>query len=51
MIGSRASISARRGGSIEDLRQLLRGLEVFAGEPPTFDPATAPGTRAELFTE
>lgn len=36
---------------MEDLRQLLRGLEVFAGELPTFDPSAAPGSPAELFTE
>ncbi|MCQ4207072.1 pyridoxine/pyridoxamine 5'-phosphate oxidase [Streptomyces longispororuber] len=38
-------------GIMDDLRQLLRGLEVFAGELPVFDPAAAPGTPAELFTE
>jgi pyridoxamine 5'-phosphate oxidase len=36
---------------MEDLRRLLRGLEVFAGELPGFDPSTAPGTPSELFTE
>ncbi|MCX4658330.1 pyridoxine/pyridoxamine 5'-phosphate oxidase [Streptomyces uncialis] len=34
-----------------DLRELLRGLEVFAGELPGFDPAAAPDTPVELFTE
>jgi pyridoxamine 5'-phosphate oxidase len=36
---------------VEDLRQLLRGLEVFAGELPAFDPSVAPDTPAELFVE
>ncbi|WP_151478764.1 pyridoxine/pyridoxamine 5'-phosphate oxidase [Streptomyces albicerus] len=36
---------------MEDLRQLLRGLEVFAGELPAFDPSVAPDTPAELFVE
>ncbi|MGP4046128.1 pyridoxine/pyridoxamine 5'-phosphate oxidase [Streptomyces sp. 2A115] len=36
---------------MEDLRQLLRGLEVFAGELPVFDPSAAPDTPTELFTE
>ncbi|WP_307814167.1 pyridoxal 5'-phosphate synthase [Streptomyces sp. N35] len=35
----------------EDLRQLLRGIEVFADELPAFDPSTAPATPEELFTE
>ncbi|MFD6528818.1 pyridoxal 5'-phosphate synthase [Streptomyces sp. NPDC060184] len=34
-----------------DLRQILRGIEVFAGDLPGFDPATAPDTPDELFTE
>ncbi|MZD08570.1 oxidase, partial [Streptomyces sp. SID5785] len=34
-----------------DLRELLRGIEVFAGELPHFDPAGAPATPRELFTE
>ena len=34
-----------------DLRRLLRELEVLAGELPEFDPAAAPGTPSELFTE
>lgn len=36
---------------MDDLRQLLRGIEVFAGELPTFDPAATPDTPAELFRE
>ncbi|MFC4469650.1 pyridoxal 5'-phosphate synthase [Streptomyces xiangluensis] len=36
---------------MDDLRQLLRGLEVFAGELPVFDPAEAPSTPSALFTE
>jgi len=36
---------------MEDLRRLLRGLEVFAGDLPEFDPGTAPGTPSDLFTE
>lgn len=45
-------MSARAGSvSVQDLRQLLRGLEVFAGELPVFDPSEAPDTPAELFTE
>ncbi|WP_371673359.1 pyridoxal 5'-phosphate synthase [Streptomyces sp. NBC_00289] len=36
---------------MEDLRLLLRGLEVFAGELPAFDPSAAPDTPSELFTE
>ncbi|WP_328685356.1 pyridoxal 5'-phosphate synthase [Streptomyces sp. NBC_01261] len=36
---------------MDDLRQLLRELEVFAGELPTFDPLAAPDTPSELFTE
>ncbi|MEV3874940.1 pyridoxal 5'-phosphate synthase [Streptomyces sp. NPDC049906] len=31
------------------MRPFLRGLEVFAGELPDFDPSTAPDTPAELF--
>jgi pyridoxamine 5'-phosphate oxidase len=34
----------------DGLRQLLRGLEVFAGELPAFDPSRAPGSPVELFT-
>ncbi|MFJ3789411.1 pyridoxal 5'-phosphate synthase [Kitasatospora sp. NPDC090091] len=34
-----------------DLRQLLRGIDVFAGELPAFDPMTTPGDPVELFTE
>ncbi|SDK17985.1 pyridoxine/pyridoxamine 5'-phosphate oxidase [Streptomyces indicus] len=34
-----------------DLRQVLRGIEVFAGELPLFDPNAAPATPDELFTE
>ncbi|CAL9403197.1 pyridoxine/pyridoxamine 5'-phosphate oxidase [Streptomyces sp. enrichment culture] len=34
-----------------DLRQTLRGIEVFAGELPGFDPSVAPDTPVELFTE
>ncbi|UCM90755.1 pyridoxine/pyridoxamine 5'-phosphate oxidase [Streptomyces marincola] len=34
-----------------DLRDLLRGLEVFAGDLPDFDPAAAPDDPVELFTE
>ncbi|MFD7551176.1 pyridoxal 5'-phosphate synthase [Streptomyces sp. NPDC059816] len=34
----------------DELRQLLRRLEVFAGELPDFDPSRAPGTPVELFT-
>ncbi|MEU9619647.1 pyridoxal 5'-phosphate synthase [Streptomyces sp. NPDC088251] len=33
------------------LRQLLRGIDVFRGELPAFDPRTAPETPAALFTE
>lgn len=33
------------------LRQTLRGIEVFTGELPEFDPSTAPDTPTELFTE
>ncbi|HXT93116.1 MAG TPA: pyridoxal 5'-phosphate synthase [Trebonia sp.] len=34
-----------------NLRQILRGIEVFAGELPKFDPSMAPDTPFELFTE
>ncbi|MFF9063307.1 pyridoxal 5'-phosphate synthase [Streptomyces sp. NPDC014882] len=34
-----------------NLRQVLRDIEVFAGELPGFDPSTAPDTPFELFTE
>ena len=45
-------MSGRAGSvSVEDLRQLLRGLEVFAGELPVFDPSEAPDTPTELFAE
>lgn len=37
--------------SADDLRQTLRGIEVFAGELPEFDPSMAPDTPVELFTE
>ncbi|AIA02234.1 MULTISPECIES: pyridoxine/pyridoxamine 5'-phosphate oxidase [Streptomyces] len=33
-----------------DLRQLLRGLTVFGGELPTFDPVATPDDPVELFT-
>ncbi|WP_405774308.1 hypothetical protein [Streptomyces sp. NBC_00859] len=33
------------------LRELLRGLEVFAGELPAFDPGTAPPDPTVLFAE
>ena len=36
---------------MKDLRQLLRDIEVFAGELPVFDPLSAPDTPSELFTE
>ncbi|MFE0102324.1 pyridoxal 5'-phosphate synthase [Streptomyces sp. NPDC059009] len=36
---------------MDDLRQLLRKLEVFAGELPTFNPGEAPDTPAELFVD
>lgn len=36
---------------MKDLRQLLRDLEVFAGELPTFAPLSAPDTPSELFEE
>lgn len=36
---------------MDDLRQLLRDVEVFAGELPVFDPLMAPDTPSELFTE
>ncbi|MFJ9714647.1 pyridoxal 5'-phosphate synthase [Streptomyces sp. NPDC101213] len=34
-----------------NLRQVLRDIEVFAGELPGFDPSTAPDTPFELFSE
>ncbi|MGF1432319.1 pyridoxine/pyridoxamine 5'-phosphate oxidase [Kitasatospora sp. LaBMicrA B282] len=34
-----------------ELRRLLRGIEVFAGELPSFDPLDTPGTPVELFTQ
>ncbi|MFJ3897359.1 pyridoxal 5'-phosphate synthase [Streptomyces sp. NPDC090083] len=36
---------------MDDLRQLLRDIEVFAGELPVFDPLISPDTPSELFTE
>ncbi|WP_207931212.1 pyridoxal 5'-phosphate synthase [Streptomyces sp. 8K308] len=36
---------------MSELRQLLRGLEVFAGELPSFDPDAAPAAPADLFTD
>ncbi|GAA2112464.1 pyridoxine/pyridoxamine 5'-phosphate oxidase [Actinomadura alba] len=33
------------------MRQLLRDIEVFAGELPEFDPSGAPGSPVELFVE
>lgn len=35
----------------DDLRTLLRGLPVFAGDLPVFDPAAAPPDPRSLFTE
>ncbi|MCT9075811.1 pyridoxine/pyridoxamine 5'-phosphate oxidase [Streptomyces fulvoviolaceus] len=35
---------------MDDLRQLLRDLEVFAGDIPQFDPAATPDTPSELFS-
>lgn len=35
----------------DNLRQVPRDIEVFAGELPGFDPSTAPNTPVELFTE
>ncbi|MYT28910.1 MULTISPECIES: pyridoxal 5'-phosphate synthase [unclassified Streptomyces] len=34
-----------------DVRQLLRGLPVFGGELPAFDPAATPDAPVELFTD
>jgi pyridoxamine 5'-phosphate oxidase len=34
-----------------DIRTYLRGLDVFAGELPTFDPSTAPDRPETLFVE
>ncbi|MFE6892523.1 pyridoxal 5'-phosphate synthase [Streptomyces sp. NPDC057694] len=36
---------------MDNLRQLLRGLEVFAGELPVFDPVATPETPHELFAD
>ncbi|MFD4872295.1 hypothetical protein ACFWOB_02855 [Streptomyces sp. NPDC058420] len=36
---------------MDDLRRLLRDVEVFAGELSVFEPLIAPDTPAELFTE
>ncbi|MEV5607678.1 pyridoxal 5'-phosphate synthase [Streptomyces sp. NPDC052225] len=36
---------------MDDLRQLLRGIAVFAGELPVFDPGATPATPAELFAD
>lgn len=36
---------------MSELRRLLRGIEVFQGELPGFDPRAAPDSPAELFTE
>nr|WP_190035849.1 pyridoxal 5'-phosphate synthase [Streptomyces fructofermentans] len=45
-------MGARQSGvTVEDLRQLLRELDVFEGELPGFDPSGAPETPTELFTE
>ncbi|MFI6938786.1 pyridoxal 5'-phosphate synthase [Streptomyces sp. NPDC050418] len=44
-------INARGGYVAEDLRTVLRGIEVFAGELPVFDASAAPATPEELFTQ
>lgn len=36
---------------MSELRKVLRGIEVFQGELPAFDPRTAPDCPAELFTQ
>ncbi|MER5969720.1 pyridoxal 5'-phosphate synthase [Streptomyces sp. NPDC002055] len=36
---------------MSDLRELLRGLEVFTGDPPRFDPGSAPGSPDGLFSQ
>lgn len=36
---------------MSDLRELLRGTEVFSGELPTFDPTGLPADPHELFSE
>ncbi|NEB78724.1 pyridoxamine 5'-phosphate oxidase [Streptomyces sp. SID14478] len=36
---------------MDDLRQLLRGIEVFAGDLPGFDPGATPDTPGELFAD
>ncbi|WP_327358605.1 pyridoxine/pyridoxamine 5'-phosphate oxidase [Streptomyces sp. NBC_01304] len=35
----------------DEMRQLLRGLDVFVGDIPNFDPEEAPDSPAELFAE
>ncbi|MFJ9623946.1 pyridoxal 5'-phosphate synthase [Streptomyces sp. NPDC101181] len=36
---------------MDGLRQLLRGIEVFDGELPSFDPKDAPDSPVDLFTQ
>src|SRR3954471_21044958 len=46
-------LTIRAGGErpLDDLRGLLRGLEVFAGDLPVFDPSAAPDDPSALFAE
>ncbi len=44
-------MSEQRGPARGGIRDLLRGLPVFAGELPDFDPASAPEDPLELFPE
>ncbi|WP_083922335.1 pyridoxine/pyridoxamine 5'-phosphate oxidase [Nocardiopsis halotolerans] len=45
------AVSGEQRSVRDGVRDLLRGLPVFAGELPDFDPGAAPGDPAELFLE
>lgn len=45
------STGTYEGRQADDLRQMLRNLDVFAGELPTFDPQDTPDDPTTLFTE
>jgi len=50
MVSSAHTINTE-GVSVSDLRELLRGIEVFSGELPVFDLTDLPADPHDLFTE
>jgi pyridoxamine 5'-phosphate oxidase len=50
MLSSSNTIN-REGVSVSDLREVLRGLEMFSGDPPVFDTTRLPADPHELFVD